>query len=230
MSVSDGDDYAFIGRSLLGAVPFVGPFLSEVITATIPNQRLDRLESFVEILDDKVTEQEQVTLASRATDPELIDLVEDSFLQASRTLSEERKHYIASLLKNSVTGGEIKYIEGKRLSSILSSLNDIEILMLISHRNQYDGNDAFYEKHKDVLQSPSADLESGRDELDRHAIFQTHKQNLVAIGLLQRRFKTQNKGSLPEFDLKTGMIKAQGYNVTSLGRLLLRRLDLDDED
>lgn len=229
MSVGDGDDYAFIGRSLVGIVPFVGPLLSEIVTATIPNQRIDRIEALVAILEQKVSDQERALFQTRMTDPESIDLLEDSFVQASRALSEERKQYIAALLKNSVMGDEVKYIEGKRLSSILAGLNDIEILMLMSHRNQYDGTDAFYEKHKDVLQSPSADLESGREQLDKHAIFQTHQRNLMRIGLLKPFFKKVRKGELPEFDLKTGIMKSQGHEITPLGRLLLRRLDLDED-
>ena len=230
MSVKDGDDYAFIGKSLLGAVPIVGPLLSEIVTATIPNQRIDRIEAFVKILDQKVNTHEKALFGTRMADPQSIDLLEDSFIQASRALSDERKHYIAALLKNSVMGDEVNYIEGKRLSSILSSLNDIEILMLISHSNPYDGDNAFDEKHKDVLRSPSADLSSNRDVLDKHAIFQTHKHNLMTIGLLKPRFKTLKKGELPEFDTKTGMMKAQGYDITPLGRLLLRRLDLENDN
>lgn len=227
MSVNNSDDMVFLGKSLLGAVPFVGPFLSEVVSATIPNQRIDRLESFVKILEERLNDREKALMQSRFNSPEATDLLEDSFIQASRALSEERKHNIAALLSNSLIGDEIKYVEGKRLLQILSGLTDIEILMLISHENDYDGNDDFWEKHKDVLQGPSADLGSGRDELDRHAIFQTHNQHLVSVGLLKPRFLTPSRGKDPQFDPKTGMMKTSGFEITPLGRLLIRKLDIN---
>lgn len=226
MSVNNSDDMVFLGKSLLGAVPFVGPFLSEVVSATIPNQRIDRLESFAKILEERLSDHEKVLMQSRFNSSEATDLLEDSFIQASRALSEERKHYIAALLSNSLISDEIKYVEGKRLLQILSGLTDIEILMLVSQKNDYDGSDAFWEKHKDVLQSPSADLGSDRDELDRHAIFQTHNQHLVSVGLLKPRFIVPMRGQDPQFDPKTGMMKTSGFEITPLGRLLIRRLDI----
>ena len=36
MSVGDGDDYAFIGKSLLGSVPIVGPLLAAMVNANTP--------------------------------------------------------------------------------------------------------------------------------------------------------------------------------------------------
>jgi len=49
------------------------------------------------------------------------------------------------------------------------------------------------------------------------------------MGLLKARFKKPKRGELPAFDDKTGMIKAQGYEITGLGRLLLRSIDQDGE-
>jgi hypothetical protein len=45
------------------------------------------------------------------------------------------------------------------------------------------------------------------------------------LGLLRRRFKTFKKGEVPEYDDKTGMIKAVGHEITPLGRLLLKSID-----
>jgi hypothetical protein len=44
------------------------------------------------------------------------------------------------------------------------------------------------------------------------------------LGLLKIRFNKPNKGEVPEFDEHTGMIKAQGYDITSLGELFLRSI------
>jgi hypothetical protein len=225
----DYDKIAIISKGLLGAVPIVGPMMAEVAGSLIPNQRIDRIEAFLKILEAKIDEQDREKFQERFSHIENIDLIEDSFIQASRALSDERKHYVASLLKNSLINSSIEYIEGKRLLSILSNLNDIEILMLKSHENNtYDGNDSFWEKHKNVLQGPSVSLGSSEEELDKHAIFETHKRNLTNLGLLTPRFKNLKKGEIPEFDSKTGMMKSQGHQTTLLGRLLLKRLEINE--
>lgn len=225
------DKVAVFSKGLLGAIPIVGPLMAEVVGSVIPNQRIDRIEAFLKILESKVEEQQKEKFKANFANPENVDLIEDSFIQASRALSDERKHYVAALLKNSLINSDIEYIEGKRLISILSNLNDIEILMLKAHENNtYDGNNDFWERHKEVLQGPAVSLGSSEGELDKHAIFETHKRNLTNLGLLKPRFKTLRKGEVPEFDWKTGMMKSQGYQVTLLGRLLLKRLDINEKE
>ena len=227
----DYDKIAIISKGLLGAIPFVGPMMAEVAGSVIPNQRIDRIEAFLKILEEKIDEKDKEKFQERFSQTENVDLIEDSFIQASRALSDERKHYVAALLKNSLINSSIEYIEGKRLLSILSNLNDIEILMLKWHEsNTYDGNDSFWEKHKNVLQGPSVSLGSSEEELDKHAIFETHKRNLTNFGLLKPRFRNLKKGEIPEFDSKTGMMKSQGHQITLLGRLLLKRLDINEEE
>lgn len=67
---------------------------------------------------------------------------------------------------------------------------------------------------------------STQAELDKHAIYMSYTDHLVRLGLLRPRFRKPKKGELPEFDEKTGMLKASGYDVTPLGRLMLRYIDL----
>jgi hypothetical protein len=90
-----------IGRGVIGAVPFVGPLIAEVMSVLIPNQRIDRWTRFIEWLDQKVAGLEQQRVQQEFSRPEFIDLLEDGFVHASRALSDERLEYLASLLKNS---------------------------------------------------------------------------------------------------------------------------------
>lgn len=83
----------------------------------------------------------------------------------------------------------------------------------------------FWAKHGDALKEPTAYMGSSQEEIDKNTVFQTHKIHLTNLGLLKPRFKKPKRGELPEFDEKTGMIKASGYDSTSLGRLLLRSID-----
>ncbi len=231
MSTKGTDIATIIGKGLLGAIPFVGPLAAEIVGAVIPNQRIDRIESLLKLLESKIQEEDRSKVKERIVSPESVDLIEDGFIQASRALSEERKEYIASLLKNSLTDDDLKHIEYKRLLSILGELNDLEVLILKSqtlHRGQPEHGE-FWEAHEGALTPPLAHMGSTQEEIDKHTIYQTHKQHLANLSLLKPRFKKPKGGEFPEFDDKTGMIKAQGYDITGLGRLLLRSIDQGGE-
>ena len=232
MSANKNDIATILGKGLVGAIPFVGPLAAEIVGAIIPNQRIERIESLLKILESKIDENDKLRIEDRITSPESVDLIEDGFVQVSRALSEERKEYIAALLLNSLTDDDIKHIESKRLLAMLGEINDLEILILKSHilyRGQPEYNE-FWALHRDSLDSPSAHLGSSQEEMDKHIIFQTHKAHLAYLGLLKIKFKKPKRGEIPEFDEKTGMIKAQGYEITGLGRLLLRRIDQGSEE
>ncbi len=218
-------------KGLVGAIPFIGPLASEIIGATIPNQRLERIELFLKKLESKIDKTEYEKVKVKAKEPESIDLFEDSLIQASRALSEERKEYIASLLKNSLTDEELEHIEYKRLLNILSELNDLEILILKSKEYMYcdDDNKAkeFWKKHGEALKEPIIyDGMTSSEELNKATLFKTHKSHLVNLGLLKAQFKIPNSGEPPEFDKETGMIKASGYYSSDLGSLLLEKIGI----
>lgn len=215
-------------KGALGYIPFVGPLVAEVVGTVIPNQRLDRIESILRLLESKILENDKEKVKQRIVAPEYVDLMEDGFWQAARALSEERKDYIASLLKNGLTDDELKYVEYKRLMSILGELNDIEILILKSksmERGTREYKD-FLETNKRLLVLPLLTVaESTQEKRDKETIHKTHELHLINLGLLKARFRTRRSGTLPDFDQETGMIKAEGYSITMLGRLLLRSID-----
>jgi len=176
MSTKGTDIATIVGKGLLGAIPFVGPLVAEIVGAVIPNQRIDRIESLLKLLESKIPEADRAKVEQNIYSPESIDLIEDGFIQASRALSEERKEYIASLLKNSLTEDEVKHIEYKRLLSMLGELNDLEVLILKSqtmHRGQPEHQE-FWEVHEGALTPPMAHLGSSQEEVDKHTIYQTH--------------------------------------------------------
>ena len=231
MNTKGNDLATILGKGLVGAIPFVGPLAAEIVGAIIPNQRIDRIESLLIMLESKLAEEDKPKFESKITSPESVDLIEDGFIQASRALTEERKEYISSLLKNSLTRDDLEHIEHKRLLSILGEINDLEILMLKNYSvlRGTPASNEFIEKHQQTLQVPMTHSGSSQEELDRHTLFQTHKAHLARLGLLRINFKKPKRGQSPEFDEKTGMIKSSGHNITPLGRLLLRSIDLGGE-
>ena len=45
------DLIAIVGKSIVGVIPIIGPLLSEIVGTVIPNQRIDRLIKYVNVLN-----------------------------------------------------------------------------------------------------------------------------------------------------------------------------------
>ncbi len=230
MDNKKNDILAILGKGILGPIPFVGPLVAEIIGNLIPNQRIDRIASLLKTLKSKIDEAEKAKVEKRILEEKSIDLMEDGFMQAARALSEERIEHIASLLKNSLTDEDLEHSAYKRLLYLLGELNDIEVLILKSYSIIGEERMAFWAKHQDTLATPAVHSGVSQEQVDKGAIYETYKTNLTRLGLLRIRFKKNKKGELPEFDENTGMVKAQGYDITHLGRLLVRSIDQDEDN
>ena len=169
-------------------------------------------------------------MEARMLEEKSVDLMEDGFLQAARALSEERIDYIASLLKNSLTDEELEHIAYKKLLAILGDINDIEVLLLkYCSRPTIGWREEFRSKHREALTKTVVSLSSSQEEVDKAAIYESYETNLARLGLIKMRFRKPMRGESPKFDEKTGMMESSGYDITSLGRLLLRSIDQGEE-
>ncbi len=220
------DALAVAAKGALGAIPVVGPLMAEVVGSIIPNQRLDRLARLVEILGRKVAGLDQTRIAQRMKTPEGVDLLEDAFQQAARALTDERIEYIANILRAGITEEQAKLSEKKFLMWLLGQLDDAEVILLAWLDRPTQRDEEFEKKHWHIVQPRAATLGSSQDEIDDATVYDSRKAHLVTFGLLRLRFRNVRKGELPEFDKKTGMMKASGHEVTPLGRLLLRTINV----
>ncbi|WP_426992937.1 hypothetical protein [Methylomonas sp. CM2] len=227
MNTEKNEVLTALTKGVIGMVPVIGPIVAEIVGVLVPNQRIQRIELLLKKLESKLEHLDTETIKGLMTAPEAIDLMEDGFLQASKAISEERKEYIASLLKNGLTDKTLQHIEYKRLISILGELNDLEVIILKSHllHPSFPESAEFWEKHEKALTPPLAHLGSSQEEIDKETIYKSHNIHLTNLGLIKPRFSKPRKGELPDFDDKTGMMKASGYNITNLGDLLLRSID-----
>lgn len=130
VNTTKSDVAASLIRGIVGAAPFVGPLMAEALSATIPNQKFDRMITFMKVLEDRVQYIEEDLLNEKFKNEEFMDLLEDGLQQASRAISEERKEYIANLLKNGLESEKQSHLEKKKILSLLGQLNDAEIIML----------------------------------------------------------------------------------------------------
>lgn len=216
-----------LSKGIVGWAPFVGPLIAEVIGATIPNQRLDRIGRLMQELNARVGGIERERVEARFNDPEFVDLLEDGMVEASRSLEQTRIEYVAAMLKNSIQDEELKRLRDKRLMALLGELNDLEILLLASYTKAKQEDTEFQERHRTALRPPPPATFGGpKVDWDDTTMYEEQRNHLLRLGLLKIRFKKPKRGELPEFDENTGAIKASGRDITQLGRMLLRRIDV----
>jgi hypothetical protein len=221
------DTAVILAKGILGAAPFIGSLLAEVVGSIIPRQRVDRITRFVELLEERVRTLESETIQDKMRDEQFVDLLEDGMWQAARSLSDERRGYIASLIKNSIALEDLSHLEEKRLLDILRQLSDPEIIILQSY-GFLPGPEQkqFTEKHWNVLYGPTVHTGSTREEIDYAAVHKTYRARLANLGLIRTRYKKPGRNEAPELDPSTGMMKSSGHEITRLGELLLEYLDL----
>lgn len=208
LDANQTDLVAAVTRGIAGTVPVIGGLIAEVINHLIPNQRIDRVVDWLRLLDAKVTGVEDGL--ARATEhlrsQEGLDLFEEGLIQASRSVSEERRERLASLLSTSLTQEQIKYAEGRKLLNILRELTDAELIMLLFYSQPThfgsQWHSEFMSKHAEILQPARSDLNAPQGEVDRGALQDSYRNTLVRINLLRERGRT--------------------FELTTLGRLLLR--------
>ena len=214
-------------KTLVSSAPLVGPYIAEAMGVVIPNQKLERLIIFARVLDDKLKYLKEDTVKLKIETEEFRDLLEDGFIQASRAMTNERREYIAALLKNSIRNETLDHIEEKKLLALLNELNDAEILTLKFYSLSAGGRREFAEQHKDLFHPIDISHGAPEENIDKGALRDSYRNKLMEIKLLEPVYKRPEKGKMPEFDERTGQIKATSVKATWLGKLLLRYIDQD---
>lgn len=227
---SNATDYAVSGvKAALGAIPYAGSLLSEIAGTVVPQQRVDRIADFAERLERRISHLEDVTVRSEIDDEEFTDLVEESLRQAARSISGDRREYLASLVANSLTQEAIRHSESRHLMNLLGELSDVEIIWLRFYVDAtFSGDSEFRERHDHILTPVSDALGSSQGDRDKSALQKSYKEHLERLGLIVGKVKT-DKSKSPEFDTSKGEFKRHSYRTTALGRLLLRSIGLIGE-
>jgi len=212
------DYVASAAKSALGTVPFAGALLAEIAGTVIPNQRIDRIVKFAETLELRLSKLEENAIENNISQEDFTDLVEESLRQAARSLTDERRDYIAALVANSISSKEIEHYESKHLLRMLGELNDIEIIWLRFYLDPtIDGDEEYREKHTNILSPVGAHLASEQPEIDRATLQESYKEHMVSLGLLEKEIDIDISGI-------GSKLKTRGFNITNLGKLLLRQV------
>ncbi|MBI4847140.1 MAG: hypothetical protein HY808_00995 [Nitrospirae bacterium] len=213
-------DYATSAlKSALGAVPYAGSLLSEIAGIVIPNQRTERIVKFAEALGERLAKLEQDFVKAQLKDENFTDLIEEGLRQASRSLSDERREYIASIIANSLSSNNIEYQESKYLLRILDELSDIEIVWLRYYWDPTDDGDKEYrEKHKNVIGPVSTAKRRPQSVADKETLQSSYRVHLAKLGLLAIAYDAKGKKTFGGVDKE--------YALNLLGHMLLREIGL----
>lgn len=224
------DGVVATAKAVFGMIPVAGSVISEVVGEVIPNQRMDRLVRFVEKLGEKVEHLDEAVFREHATHPDGVNLIEDGCFLAARAKSDDRLDQIASIVANGLSAEEQKRLEADKMLWLLEKLNDVEVILfrgsLPQTREEYDMDAEFRSVHASVLSPKSPHRGAEQSEVEEAALFDSYRKHLIELNLMKVRFKKPKRNEFPEFDEKTGMMKASGRELTLLGRMFLRFCDL----
>ncbi len=204
-------------------MPHGGRFIGSLISTLIPDQRIDRLESYVTILASKLEgigeDQERLIAAS----PEHVDLFEEGAFRAARALSEQRIRHFALIVAIGMTKGTAEAIAQKRLLTLLSDLDEQDIVTLNWHvlKNRVEGG-PYAENHPELLmpQWPPATVWSAREVRESEALRQAINSKLIRYGLVD----------LVDDRVPEGMTPRKREKISQLGLLLLRTVGLSENE
>lgn len=203
-----------VARALVGTVPYTGSLFAELITEIVPGQRVERIEDWLCHLAERLASIEHDALRERLRQPENVALLEEGAYQAVRAISEERRQQIAELVAGGIADDRRDYVESHRVLRLLGELDDAEVIILAGYLQKHREDD-YWKRHANVMQdAKGAHSRSRRNEPAADTVRKAGLQHLVRLGLLEQA------------DLGG---RATG-GLSGLGRLLLRRIGLADDD
>ena len=216
-------------RAVVGPLPIVGPLFSELAGVVVPNQRMERIAKFAQELERRLRDLEVADgVTNRLRDDHFADLLEEGVRQASRSLSDERRQYLASLIVNGLSTENIEYSESRHLLRALDEMSDVEVVWLRFYREPTMGGDEeFRERHETVLAPAVATFGSSQNELDKSTLQESYKEHLCQLGMLKRSYRVDIRSKQPKFDSR-GVQEVAGHSITRVGRLLLKQIGLAD--
>lgn len=230
-----------IGANL---IPLVGGAVAEIIGQLIPGQRLDRIQRYVELLNNSIESLPEKTVKKLLENELFISLVEDSFYQASRALTDERRTYILNIVQNGMTTDELKINDSKYLLRLLSEINDVEVIWLRYYHERTIGHkQAFMHEHQNILQKEMVTLGSNLETRRKGALQENYTVHLEGLGLIQHHLDMQKvvpettrtrmslssqEVNVPNYD-NFGKLRISYTETTVLGNMLLEYIGLIDQ-
>ncbi len=221
---------AVMAKGGLGAIPFAGSFLAEVVSTLIPNQRLDRLVKYATELNDRLERMPVELMDQLRNNEQFIDMVEESFIRVSRASSEERRQYILSIVWHGMSNDKAAINNAKYILGLLSELNDNEVIWLrYFHERTLHDKGQFQALHKNILAPVQVMIGSSKEEKQKGAIQESYKEHLERLGLIKSHIKMNKDLGVPEYNTFTNKPEITYSEATTLGNMLLENIGLIED-
>lgn len=178
-----------IVNSVFGAIPYIGPAVSEIINSFIPDNRRERVVAFIKELvliveqQGKQISELQEWLERIKTNKKSLLLLETALLNSMQTESQIKLHSYAYYVFNFVDNTQISDIQKEAILNTLSKLNEVEILHIISLEQDkfiFEESD-FHKKYGEYVDRHTA-CGDEEDELF-NAMQDSYLNNLVVYGI-----------------------------------------------
>lgn len=210
-------------RAVVGMVPIGGSVLAEIVTNIIPNQRLDRIERYLQLLA-KQLEERSADLEALKRAPEAIAAIEDGAFQAARAVTDERVRRIVSCVVDGIVESDEEEMRGRQLLDILAQLSDKELAILLAFdRSSWE---AF--QH---LRPPANVAGAGPKVAEANALWAVSLEKLERLNLLLFTQKTERVSSHTAYPLFDSFGKRTGHHTISpFGRRFLQVIGIAEPD
>lgn len=217
------DQLATIGKGVASLVPLVGGPLAEIIGIAIPNQRADRIATYVRGLEARIQRLSEEMKADLASSSAKIDLIEEGGYQSARAMSPERVAQITEAVARGLAESDADVIRRRRLLVLFGELDDDEVALLNAYGRSYGGGDR--KAFEQINRPDPIHTRSPPDAVERNRLYEVGKEHLLRLELLKRNFGNVKQGQVPDFDPKTGQFK-HSVEISYLGRLLLKEIGM----
>ena len=215
------DTLTLVLKSAASIVPYIGAPIAEIIGTVIPNQRLDRIVSFIENLRGKVDDIENKINKRSKTDPSFLDFFEDELLQVGRATTGERINYLSNLLICGINADQADLLAAKQLLRLLGQLNDAEIIWLNYYYIDLYKRKDFIEKNPVILNPIITYQGMSEKDLQASIIQRNYKQRLEELHLIETKIEFDRKTAQAKLNIHKDAFENQPTRITPLGRQLI---------
>lgn len=202
-------------KSAFGVIPIAGPAAQELLGIIIPNQRMDRVVRFIELLgaEFEILHEQVEMLLNRMKGSHYSSLFYKACVGSADSLNSERINYIKNIFVYGLQQDDLQIYKAEGLLNLLNRITDIEVVYLrFYYLLNWDVTQAKEYQEKTGIQFFLPIIEGGmtREELDNEVAKGVYLNNLVNYGLLEIKRDKKGKGQ---------------YKCSSIGDLLIRTID-----
>lgn len=208
--------------SAVGAIPYIGGFMSEIVHNVIPNQREDRIVQFILEINDELEKMKYSLddLSNKFENLKYATFTYNCIRSVVNDVYDEKTSYYKNLCIDALTNNEKNLIRCERVLKILCELDYYEILYLKYYSN-VDNN--MTKEMENIISKlgfknlqPRYYINMNEEQMDEETYKQITLNNLCNTGLLQQEVKFSFNGKS----------KHISYKITMLGNLILKKINI----